>query len=120
MDLLAWVLIWKLFLPPPPPKATLPVLDNPFSQRVNAIIGKVREMRRGPYWPNLYIVKEDGDAAMRMWALSMLIEDRAEPLPSYNQWLSIIKDKVRVVVFVSSTLTSAPVCYECEGADGNP
>lgn len=30
-------------------KATLPQLDNEFSQRVNAIIGKVRESRRGPY-----------------------------------------------------------------------
>jgi protein transport protein SEC24 len=30
-------------------KTTLPVLENSFSQRVNAIIGKVREMRRGPY-----------------------------------------------------------------------
>ncbi|GAA6015411.1 hypothetical protein JCM10207_008977, partial [Rhodosporidiobolus poonsookiae] len=30
-------------------KRTLPLLENPFSQRVNAIIGKVREARRGPY-----------------------------------------------------------------------
>lgn len=29
---------------------TLPVLENPFSQRINAIIGKVREARRGPYY----------------------------------------------------------------------
>jgi protein transport protein SEC24 len=76
-------------------QATLPDLDNQFSQRVNAIIGKVREMRRGPYWPHLYIVKEDGEAPMRMWALSLLIEDRTESIPSYNQWLSILKDKVR-------------------------
>ena len=34
-------------------KATLPVLENAFSQRVNAIIGKVREMRRGPYYVSL-------------------------------------------------------------------
>lgn len=31
-------------------KQTLPVLENAFSQRVNAIVGKVREARRGPYY----------------------------------------------------------------------
>lgn len=30
-------------------KATLPLLDNEFSERVNAIIGKIRESRKGPY-----------------------------------------------------------------------
>lgn len=80
-------------------KMTLPILENDFSQRLNAIIGKIREMRRGPFWPDLYVVKEDGDVSMRKWALSMLLEDRQETLPSYNQWLSTIKDKVGIVFF---------------------
>ncbi|GAA5986774.1 hypothetical protein JCM11641_004786 [Rhodosporidiobolus odoratus] len=75
-------------------KRTLPVLDNPFSQRVNAIIGKVREARRGPYYAHLYVVKEDGEPALRQWALSCLIEDRIEALPSYQQWLGQLKDAV--------------------------
>ncbi|BGP16188.1 COPII subunit [Rhodosporidiobolus nylandii] len=75
-------------------KRTLPVLDNAFSQRVNAIIGKVREARRGPYYPHLYVVKEDGEPALRQWALSALIEDRIEALPSYQQWLGQLKDAV--------------------------
>ncbi|KAG8918184.1 COPII subunit [Tulasnella sp. 417] len=76
-------------------KATLPLLENSFSQRVNAVINKTREMRRGPYWPHLYIVKEDGEAAMRLWALSMLVQDRgAENLPSYPQFLTSLKEKV--------------------------
>jgi len=75
-------------------KRSLPVLDNPFSQRVNAIIGKVREARRGPYYPHLYIVKEDGDAALRQWALSCLVEDRLEATQSYGQFLGMLKDKV--------------------------
>ncbi|TNY17113.1 Sec23/Sec24 trunk domain-containing protein [Rhodotorula diobovata] len=75
-------------------KGTLPILDNPFSQRVNAIIGKVREQRRGPYYPHLYIVKEDGEPALRQWALSCLIEDRMETLPSYQQFLGKLKDSV--------------------------
>ncbi|KAI0074462.1 protein transporter SEC24 [Panus rudis PR-1116 ss-1] len=75
-------------------KTTLPVLDNPFSQRVNAIIQKTREMRRGVYWPHLYIVKEDGEPPLRLWALSCLVQDRADVLPSYQQFISQLKDKV--------------------------
>ncbi|BGP55492.1 COPII subunit [Rhodotorula sphaerocarpa] len=75
-------------------KGTLPVLENAFSQRVNAIIGKVREARRGPYYPFLYIVKEDGDPALRQWALSLLIEDRMETLPSYQQFVNKLKDSI--------------------------
>ncbi|KAL5522661.1 hypothetical protein ACEPAG_8679 [Sanghuangporus baumii] len=76
-------------------KTTLPILDNPFSLRVNAIISKVREMRRGPYWPHLYVVKEDGEPPLRLWALSCLVQDRADMMPSYQQFISQIKDKVR-------------------------
>ncbi|KAI0792427.1 protein transporter SEC24 [Abortiporus biennis] len=75
-------------------KVTLPVLDNPFSQRVNAVIQKTREMRRGPYYQHLYIVKEDGEPPLRLWALSCLIQDRADVLPSYQQFISQLKDKV--------------------------
>ncbi|CAL1699436.1 unnamed protein product [Somion occarium] len=77
-------------------KTTLPVLDNPFSQRVTAIIQKTREMRRGVYYPHLYIVKEDGEPPLRLWALSCLIQDRADVLPSYQQFISQLKDKVSV------------------------
>ncbi|GBE83838.1 Protein transport protein [Sparassis crispa] len=74
-------------------KMTLPLLDNPFSQRVNAVIQKTREMRRGPYYPHLYIVKEDGEPPLRLWALSCLIQDRADVLPSYQQFISQLRDK---------------------------
>lgn len=75
-------------------KATLPVLDNPFSQRVNAIVGKTRELRRGVYRPHLYIVKSDAEPALRSWALSLLIEDRMDKMSSYAQFLTTIKNKV--------------------------
>ncbi|KAG1840113.1 Sec23/Sec24 trunk domain-containing protein [Suillus tomentosus] len=75
-------------------KTTLPVLDNDFSQRVNAIIQKTREMRRGVYYPHLYVVKEDGEPPLRLWALSCLIQDRADVLPSYQQFIGQLKDKV--------------------------
>jgi protein transport protein SEC24 len=74
---------------------TLPLLDNPFSQRVNAIIAKTREMRRNPYWQQLYVVKADAEPALRNWALSLLIEDRVDRTASYSQFLSLVKDKVR-------------------------
>jgi hypothetical protein len=69
-------------------KATLPTLDNPFSERVHAIIQKTREMRRGVYYPHLYIVKEDGEPPLKLWALGFLIQDRADVLPSYQQFIS--------------------------------
>jgi len=75
-------------------KTTLPQLDNPFSQRVNAVVAKIREMRRSVYHPHLYIVKEDGEPALRLWALSCLIQDRADVLPSYQQFISSMKEKV--------------------------
>ncbi|KDN42961.1 hypothetical protein RSAG8_06487, partial [Rhizoctonia solani AG-8 WAC10335] len=75
-------------------KQTMPTLDNDFSQRINAVIAKTRALRRGPYWPHLYVVKEDGEPALRMWALSMLIQDRMDQTPSYAQYLSAVKDKV--------------------------
>jgi len=75
-------------------KSTLPLLDNPFSDRVNAIVQKTREMRRGVYYPHLYIVKEDGEPPLRLWALSNLIQDRADVLPSYQQYINQLKDRV--------------------------
>lgn len=75
-------------------QGSIPLLDNSFSLRLNAIISKVREMRRGVYRPYLFIVKEDGEPALRSWALSALIQDRADSAPSYPQYLTRLKDKV--------------------------
>jgi protein transport protein SEC24 len=80
-------------------------LDNDFNQRVNAIIAKTREMRRGPYWPHLYLVKEDGEPALRQWALSMLIQDRSDQAPSYQQYLAMLRDKVNPVYYPLVILT---------------
>jgi len=51
-------------------------------------------MRRGVYHPHLYIVKEDGEPPLRLWALSNLIQDRADVLPSYQQYINQLKDRV--------------------------
>lgn len=68
-------------------KTTLPKLENSMNKRVNAIVERIRTMRRGPYRPHLYTVKEDGEPSLRLWALSMLIEDRFEQTMSYQQML---------------------------------
>ncbi|ORX50100.1 hypothetical protein DM01DRAFT_1337773 [Hesseltinella vesiculosa] len=75
-------------------KYTLPVLDTPLNRKVNLLIGKIREMRRGDYYPTLYLVKEDGDPYLKIWFLSHLIEDRTENVMSYQQFLQFIKDRV--------------------------
>jgi len=51
-------------------------------------------MRRGVYYPHLYVAKEDGEPPLRLWALSCLIQDRADVLPSYQQFITQLKDKV--------------------------
>ncbi|KAL7422116.1 COPII subunit [Cryptotrichosporon argae] len=75
-------------------KYTLPQLDNPMSQRVNAIVAKTRELRRGVYRPHLYVVKSDAEPALRSWALSLLIEDRMDKMSSYAQFLTTVKNKI--------------------------
>ncbi|KAI9267353.1 hypothetical protein BY458DRAFT_476039 [Sporodiniella umbellata] len=80
-------------------KITLPVLDTPLNKKVNRLIGKVREMRRGNYYPTLYLVKEDGDPYLRLWFLGHLIEDRTDNIMSYQQFLQHIKDKVNATSF---------------------
>ena len=77
-------------------KTTLPLLENPFSQRVVAVVGKSRAVMTGSlYYPHLFVVKEDGDPALRTWALTFLIEDRTENQPSYQQFLGELRSKVR-------------------------
>ncbi|KAG2228581.1 hypothetical protein INT48_000001 [Thamnidium elegans] len=75
-------------------KITLPVLDTPLNRKVNTLVGKLREMRRGNYYPTLYLVKEDGDPYLRLWFLAHLIEDRTDNIMSYQQFLQHIKDRV--------------------------
>ena len=69
----------------------MPTLDNQFSEQVNNIIGKIRETR--PCYPFLHVLREDGDAFVRMQFFSHLIEDRTEVEKSYQQFVMFIKDK---------------------------
>ncbi|OJJ49158.1 hypothetical protein ASPZODRAFT_129561 [Penicilliopsis zonata CBS 506.65] len=79
-------------------KQNLPELDNDFNQRVRAVIEKSRDHRAkgcgSIVVPHLYVVKEDGDPALRLWAQSMLVEDRADQTVSLTQWMSSLREKV--------------------------
>ncbi|KAL9636201.1 MAG: hypothetical protein Q9164_002963 [Protoblastenia rupestris] len=80
-------------------KTTLPVVDTDINERIRAIVEKSRNHRaRGVgsiIVPHLYLVREDGEPGMRLWAQSMLVEDRADQGVSLQQWLGTMREKVR-------------------------
>jgi protein transport protein SEC24 len=79
-------------------KQTLPILENDFNERVRAIIAKSRDHRsRGVgsiVVPHMYVVKEDGEPGLRLWAQTMLVEDRADQGVSLQQWMGMMREKV--------------------------
>ena len=82
-------------------KQTLPVLENDFNERVRAIIAKSRDHRSKGVGsivvPHLYVVKEDGEPGLRLWAQTMLVEDRTDQGVSLQQWMGMMREKVRLV-----------------------
>jgi protein transport protein SEC24 len=79
-------------------KATMPTLDNEFSERVNAVIEKSKDHKGKGVGsivvPTLYVIREDGDPSLKIWAQTMLVEDRADQGVSLQQWLGMLREKV--------------------------
>ncbi|KXS10725.1 hypothetical protein M427DRAFT_158893 [Gonapodya prolifera JEL478] len=77
-------------------KSALPALQNDYSIRVQAIIGKIRQTRLTMFttYPHFYVVKEDADPALRMLFMSHLIEDRIDSVWSYSQFLGHLREIV--------------------------
>ncbi|TGO52505.1 hypothetical protein BCON_0140g00190 [Botryotinia convoluta] len=79
-------------------KATLPELDNDFSERVRNVFQKARDYRsRGVgsiVVPHLYVVREDGEPSLKLWAQTLLVEDRADQGMSFQQWMGMMREKV--------------------------
>ena len=79
-------------------KQRLPELDNDFNERVRAVISKSRDHRAKGVGsiivPHLYVVKEDGEPGLRLWAQTMLVEDRADQGVSLQQWMGMMREKV--------------------------
>ncbi|RAO68879.1 uncharacterized protein BHQ10_004891 [Talaromyces amestolkiae] len=79
-------------------KQFLPELDNDFNERVRAVVQKSKDFKaKGAgsiISPQLYVVKEDGEPGLRLWAQTMLVEDRADQSVSLQQWMGSLRDKV--------------------------
>jgi protein transport protein SEC24 len=79
-------------------KGSLPVLEGDFNERVRAVIEKSRDQRSKGVGsivvPHLYIVREDGEPSMRLWAQTLLVEDRADQGVSLQQWMGMLREKV--------------------------
>lgn len=77
------------------PEGGLPEVDHEFNHKVRAILRSLRCIQsRNLVLPDLHIVKEDGDPALRMWFLSHLVQDRAGEVWSYPQFLQYLKDQL--------------------------
>jgi protein transport protein SEC24 len=80
-------------------KTTMPIVDNEFNERVRATIEKSASHRAKEVgsivYPTLYIIKEDGDPSLKLWAQTMLVEDRADQGLSLVQWMGLLREKVR-------------------------
>lgn len=79
-------------------KGRVPELDGDFNERVRAVIQKSRDHRSlgvgSITVPHLYIVREDGEPSLKLWAQTLLIEDRADQSLSAAQWLGTLREKV--------------------------
>ncbi|KAI1848364.1 hypothetical protein JX265_008855 [Neoarthrinium moseri] len=79
-------------------KGSIPELDNDFNERVRAVIQKSRDhLSRGVgsiIVPHLYIVREDGEPSLKLWAQTLLVEDRADQGMSFGQWMGTMREKV--------------------------
>lgn len=45
--------------------------------------------------PTLYVVRESGEPTLKLWAQTLLVEDRADQGVSLQQWLGMLREKVR-------------------------
>jgi protein transport protein SEC24 len=79
-------------------KTSLPVLDSEMNERVRAVVEKSRDHRAkgcgSIIVPSLYLVREDGEQSLRLWAQSFLIEDRADLAVSSAQFIGMLREKV--------------------------
>lgn len=79
-------------------KTTLPELDGDMNERVRAVLLKSRDYRSRSVGsivvPHLYVIKEDGDPSLKLWAQTLLVEDRADQGMSFLQWMGNLREKV--------------------------
>ncbi|KAH7154839.1 hypothetical protein B0J13DRAFT_210893 [Dactylonectria estremocensis] len=79
-------------------KGRVPELESDFNERVRAVVQKSRDYKSlgvgSIIVPHLYIVREDGEPSLKLWAQTLLVEDRADQGMSAGQWLGMMREKV--------------------------
>jgi protein transport protein SEC24 len=79
-------------------KTSLPQLDSDMNERVRAVVEKSRDQRGkgcgSIVVPPLYLIREDGEPSLRLWAQTLLVEDRADQGVSGAQFLGMLREKV--------------------------
>ncbi|KAF9770639.1 COPII subunit, partial [Fusarium sp. DS 682] len=79
-------------------KGRVPELEGDFNERVRAVVQKSRDHKSlgvgSITLPHLYIVREDGEPSLKLWAQTLLVEDRADQGVSAAQWLGMLREKV--------------------------
>ena len=70
-------------------KTSIPILQTAINVRLRNIISRCRSRR----WPQVTIVKEEGDPLLRSIFLNLLVEDKTVSGSSYVSFLSEIRDK---------------------------
>lgn len=80
--------------------------DSEFNYRVRQIVSNLRQLKDSITWKNLYVIlggssnepmeisQQHELMALRMWALSSLVEDKTGGSVSYREFLSGLKTKV--------------------------
>lgn len=80
-------------------KTTLPILEgSEMNKRVRSVVEKSRDHKSKRVGcitrPHLYIVRSDGEPSLRLWASTMLVEDRADMSVGLQQFMSGLREKV--------------------------
>ncbi|KND93078.1 Protein transport protein SEC24 [Tolypocladium ophioglossoides CBS 100239] len=79
-------------------KGRVPELESDFNERVRAVLQKSRDHRAlgvgSITVPHLYVVREDGEPSLKLWAPTLLVEDRADQGVSAAQWLGVLREKI--------------------------
>ncbi|KAK5131171.1 COPII subunit [Meristemomyces frigidus] len=79
-------------------KTSLPVIDSDMNERVRAVVEKSRDHKGkgcgSIVVPPLYLIREDGEPSLRLWAQTLLIEDRADQGVSGAQFVGMLREKV--------------------------
>ena len=79
-------------------KGSIPELENEFNERVRGVVEKSRDHRAmgtgSIVVPPLYVVREDGEPSLKLWAQTLLVEDRADQGVGLMQWMGVLREKV--------------------------